>query len=391
MGFIPSPLRPIISPKPSVHPENVHAVPGRLFVSPSSPGAKSESALTRPPGCVIKCLVCLFISTVRKETVAAKIFVTRPVPRAALDALAAKYELEVRSDDKPIKPDQLASACKDVEGLMVVGARVTEEVLKAAKRLRAISNTGVGYDNIDVAGCTSRKIPVTNTVGVLEETTADLAFGLLLAVARRIVHGDRYIRDDRWHHWQWNLLQGFDVHHKTLGIYGFGKIGQAMARRGRGFGMPVIYHQRRPAPAEIERECGARFVDRETLFRESDFVSLHVPLTTTTDRTVAAKELALMKPSAFLINTARGDVVDEAALIEALKAKTIAGAGLDVYEAEPRINPKLLALDNVVLAPHLGSATGEGRVAMGEKVVINIKTYADGHNPPDRVLIGVDV
>jgi glyoxylate reductase len=322
---------------------------------------------------------------VRKETVAAKIFVTRPVPRAALDALAAKYELDVRSDDKPIKPEQLASACKDAEGLMVVGARVTEEVLKAATRLRAISNTGVGYDNIDVAGCTSRKIPVTNTAGVLEETTADLAFGLLLAVARRIVLGDRYIRDDRWHHWQWNLLQGFDVHHKTLGIYGLGKIGQAMARRGRGFGMPVIYHQRRPARAEIEREIRARFVDRETLFRESDFVSLHIPLTMATDRTIGASELRLMKPSAFLINTARGRVLDEGALVEALERGLIAGAALDVFEREPQLHPGLEGKKNLVFTPHIGSATIETRFRMAQLAAENLAALLEGQRPPNVV------
>jgi glyoxylate reductase len=314
-----------------------------------------------------------------------KVYVTRPLPQAALEALRDKCEIEVRGDDKPIPPEKLATACKDVEGLMVAGARVTEEVLKKAPRLRAISNVGVGYDNIDLVGCNARRIPVTNTAGVLEETTADLAFALLLAAARRIVLGDRYIREDRWHHWQWSLLHGFDVHHKTLGIYGFGKIGQAMARRGRGFGMRVLYYQRRRAPEEIERESGARLVDRETLFRESDFVSLHVPLTAATDHSVSTRELALMKPSAFLVNTARGRVLDEGALVEALEHGQIAGAALDVFEREPQIHPGLEGKKNVVLTPHIGSATIETRFRMAQAAAENLAALLEGQRPANIV------
>jgi glyoxylate reductase len=314
-----------------------------------------------------------------------KVFVTRPLPQSALEVLRDRCELNIRSDDKPLPPEKLAAACKDVAGLLVAGARVTVEVLEKAPQLRAISNAGVGYDNIDLAGCNARRIPVTNTAGVLEETTADLAFALLLAVARRIVLGDRYIREDRWHHWQWSLLHGSDVHHKTLGIYGFGKIGQAMARRGRGFSMNVLYHQRRRVPEEIERELGARFVDRDTLFRESDFVSLHVPLNPATERSVSTRELGLMKPSAYLVNTARGRVLDEGALVEALERGQIAGAALDVFEREPQVHPGLERKKNVVLAPHIGSATVETRFHMARMAAENLAALLDGQRPPNVV------
>src|SRR5207249_4253639 len=184
------------------------------------------------------------------------------------------------------------------EGVVVCGARFNEEALLQATRLRVVSNVGVGYDNIDVAACTRRRIPVTNTAGVLEETTADLAFALLMAVARRVVEGDRYVREARWKQWEWTLLWGADIHHKTLGIYGFGRIGQAMARRGRGFSMRILYHSRHPAPEAVEQELRARCVNRETLLGESDFLSLHVPLTPETHLLITARELRLMKPSA---------------------------------------------------------------------------------------------
>jgi glyoxylate reductase len=314
-----------------------------------------------------------------------KILVTRPLPRAALEGLASNFEVEIRPQDAPLTPEQLAVACRDVEGLLVAGVRVTEEVLKAAEKLRAVSNAGVGYDNIDVAGCTARKIPVTNTAGVLEETTADLAFALLLAVARRIVEGHRYIKQDRWHRWQWGLLQGADVHHKTLGVYGFGRIGQAVARRGHGFSMRVLYYQRHRAPEAAERESEARYVDRETLLRESDFLSLHVPLTTETTRAISTNELALMKPTAFLINTARGKVVDEGALVEALEHGRLAGAGLDVFEREPHLHPGLEGMKNVVFAPHIGSATVETRFRMAKLAAENLADMMEGRRPANLI------
>jgi glyoxylate reductase len=282
---------------------------------------------------------------------------------------------------------QLAEICSthEIEGLVVCGSRVTEQVVNGAPRLRVVSNVGVGYDNIDVEACTLRRIPVTNTTGVLEETTADLAFALLMAVARRVVEGDRYVREGRWDQWRWSLLWGADVHHKTLGLYGFGSTGRAMARRGRGFSMRILYHSRRRADAALEREFDAAYVDRQTLLRESDFLSLHVPLTPETHHLIAASELSLLKPTAFLINAARGQVVDEEALVTALRSRRLAGAGLDVFEQEPRVHPALLSMPNVVLAPHIGSATAETRFRMAALAAENLLVTFEGRRPPNII------
>jgi lactate dehydrogenase-like 2-hydroxyacid dehydrogenase len=314
-----------------------------------------------------------------------KVFVTRPLPSPALDLLAEQFELAFHPQDSPIPPEKLAEACRDIEGLVVAGTRVAAEIISAALKLRAISTASVGYDNIDVAACTARGIPVTNTVGVLEDTTADLAFALLLAVARRVVEGDRFVRDGRWREWQWGLLHAADVHHKTLGLFGFGRIGQAVARRGRGFSMRIIYYARHRVAGAVEREFDAQYVDRETLLRQSDFLSLHIPKTPDTQHTIGARELGLMKPSAFLINTARGSVVDEPALVYALEAKTIAGAGLDVFEQEPKVHPSLISMPNVVLMPHVGSATGETRLKMAMRAAENLIALLGGRRPADVV------
>ena len=207
--------------------------------------------------------------------------------------------------------------------------------------MRAISTASVGYDNIDVAACTARGIPVTNAPGVLEETTADLTFALLLAVARRMVEGDRYVRAGRWTEWKWGLLHGADIHNKTLGLYGFGNIGRAVARRARGFSMRILYHARHRVAEAIERDLEARYVDRDTLLRESDFVSFHVPLTAETTHALRAAEFSLMKPTAFLINASRGKVVDEEALVEALEQKRIAGAGIGRLRARAKGSSKI--------------------------------------------------
>ena len=313
------------------------------------------------------------------------IFVTRPLPAKAIALLAAHAEVEVYPQDSPMPRERLVEACRDVDGLLVAGTRVTEEILSAAPKLRAVSTASVGYDNIDVAACTARRIPVTNTPGVLEETTADLTFALLLAVARRVAEGDRYVREGGWHEWQWGLLHGADVHHKTLGLYGFGHIGQAVARRGRGFSMRILYYARHRVAESIEREVEACHADRDTLLRESDFVSLHIPLTPETTHAIHARELSLMKPGAFLINASRGKVVDEEALVAALEKKQIAGAGLDVFEHEPKVNPKLLTMPNVVLAPHVGSATGETRLKMAMLAAESLISLLEGRRPPNVV------
>ena len=314
-----------------------------------------------------------------------KVFVTRPLPQAALDLLAVHCQLQVHPSDSALKPPQLAEVCQDVEGLLAVGVRVNEEVLGRAAKLRVVANCGVGYDNIDVVACSRRKIVVTNTPGVLTDTTADLAFALLMAVARRVIEADRFVREGRWQRWEFGMMWGADIHHKTLGIWGFGRIGQAMARRARGFDMKVLYHSRHRADQTLEREIGARLVDRDTLLRESDFLSLHIPMTPETHHLIGANELKLMKSSAFLINTARGKVVDENALVAALKVKTIAGAGLDVFEHEPHLHPELAKLDNVVLLPHVGSATGETRLAMATLAAENLLAVLEGRRPPNAV------
>ena len=314
-----------------------------------------------------------------------KVFITRPLPSLAVERIATRCDWKMNPEDVPLEPKQLAEACREVEGLMASGTRVSEEVLEQAPRLRVIANVGVGYDNIDVAACTRRRILVTNTPDVLTETTADLAFALLMAVARRLVESDRYIREGHWHYWQWTYLWGADLYRKTLGVYGLGRIGKAVARRARGFSMRVLYYDIvRPTPAQ-ERELGAQFVDRETLLREADFLTLHVPLTPETHHLISARELAMMKPTAFLINAARGKVVDEAALVEALQSRQIAGAGLDVFEQEPHIHPALLALPNVVLTPHVGSATSETRLAMAMLAAENLLAALEGRCPPNPV------
>ncbi len=314
-----------------------------------------------------------------------KIFVTRPLPAPVLELLAARCQLRYHPEDSPVPADQLAEACHEVEGLVVCGTRVSAEVIAAAARLRVVANVGVGYDHVDVTACTGRGIVVTNTGGVLEETTADLAFSLLLAVARRIVEGDRYVREGRWKKWEWGLLWGADVYRKALGIYGFGHIGQAMARRGRGFSMRILYHSRHRVPEAVERELGAEYVDRETLLRESDFLSLHVPLTPETRHLLKGEDLRRMKPTAFLINAARGLMVDEEALVAALRDRAIAGAGLDVFEREPQVHPALLGLSNVVLLPHVGSATADTRLKMAMLAAENLLAALEGRRPPNLV------
>ena len=314
-----------------------------------------------------------------------KVFITRPLPPAAVERIAARCAVTMNPEDVRLTTAQMAEACREVEGLVTSGTPVTAELLEQAPRLRVVSAVAVGYDNIDVQACTRRRILVTNTPGVVTEATADLTFGLLMSVARRLVEADRYVREGHWRHWTWGCMWGTDLVGKTLGILGFGRIGQAVARRARGFSMRILYYSLdRPTP-ERERELGAQYVDRETLLREADFLSLHVPLAPDTHHLISTAELNLMKPTAFLINTSRGKVVEEAALVEALRSKRIAGAGLDVFEFEPQIHPALLALNNVVVTPHMGTATGETRLAMAMLAAENLLTALEGRRPPHLV------
>jgi glyoxylate reductase len=315
------------------------------------------------------------------------IFATHPLPPTVLDLLSPRYEVHEYRENGVIRPERLAAVCRElkVEAILLIGGRVTAEIVREASHLRAISTASVGYDHIDIRACTSRQIAVMTAMGSLEETTADLAFALLLAVARRIPEADCFVREGRWNYWDWELLWGANVHHKVLGLVGFGSIGQAMARRGLGFSMRILYYARRRVPEEIERELRAQLSDLETLLRESDFVSLHIPYADDTKNLIQARELGWMKPSAFLINTARGRVVNEQALVAALTTGRIAGAALDVYEHEPKVHPDLLKLGNVVLAPHIGSATRETRMEMVRIAAQNLLASMDGQRPPNLI------
>jgi glyoxylate reductase len=318
-----------------------------------------------------------------------KVLITRPIQQSVIDQLSEHCHVQVHPVDEPMPPDLLASAMLEMDGVMPAGVRISKEIIDGSPRLRVISNIAVGYDNIDVDACTRRHILVTNTAGVLTEATADLAFALLLAVARRVAEGDRYVRGGHWKQWQWNCLWGTEMHGKTLGLYGFGRIAQATARRGRGFSMRILYHARHRAPAGVEKEFAAEFVERETLLRQSDFLSLHVPLTPETHHAIGAPELALMKSSAFIINAARGPVIDEEALVQALQTRRLAGAGLDVFENEPQVHPVLLAMDNVTLSPHVGSATAETRLRMAMLASKNLLAALRGERPPNLVNLEV--
>jgi glyoxylate reductase len=315
-----------------------------------------------------------------------RIFVTHAIPAPARELLTAASELQVRSEDDPMKPDALAAFCAEqqIEGLLVIGGRVTEEVAQKGKSLRVISSASVGYDHIDVAACTARGIPVATAAGTLEETTADLAFALILASARRVAEADRYVREGRWKRWEWELLWGADVYGKTLGLVGFGNIGQAVARRAAGFSMRVLYTSLRRV-TEAEGPKGPQWTALDDLLRDSDFVSLHVPLTRETERLIGPRELSLMKRTAFLINTSRGRVVDESALVAALQEGRLAGAGLDVFEREPAVPAELIATNRAVLLPHIGSATAETRTRMARRAAENLLALLDGRRATNVV------
>jgi glyoxylate reductase len=266
--------------------------------------------------------------------------------------------------------------------------RIDGKILATAgDRLRLIASFGTGVDHIDLAAARARGITVTNTPGVLTEDTADMTMALILAVPRRLVAGERLMRTGQWRGWSPTSMLGNRIHGKRLGIIGMGRIGQAVARRARGFGLSIHYHNRRPVHAETEAELEATFWDNlDQMLSRMDIISINCPHTPATYHLISPRRLALIQPHAFIVNTSRGEVIDENALVRVLQNREIAGAGLDVFEHEPQVNPKLLGLDNVVLMPHMGSATIEGRIDMGQKVIINIRTFGDNHTPPDRVI-----
>jgi glyoxylate reductase len=303
-----------------------------------------------------------------------------PDPARAVLTDAFPGDVWMHSDDTVPASDVLAAELADAEGLVAVWMPVPAGLLDAAPRLRIVANTAVGYDNVDVAECTARGVQVTNTPGVLTDATADVAFGLLLAVTRRLVEGDRLIRFGSFPLGFGQML-GTGLQGRRLGVVGMGEIGRAVAQRGRAFGMEVVYHNRAPVAAEHETALGARWVALHELLETSDVVSLNCPYTPATHHLIDAAALARMQPTAYLVNTARGKVVDEAALGDALRAGRLAGAGLDVFEDEPRVHPGLLGLDNVVLAPHVGSATVETRTAMAVLAARNVVAVLRGEPP----------
>ncbi|HEY1207164.1 MAG: D-glycerate dehydrogenase [Bryobacteraceae bacterium] len=318
------------------------------------------------------------------------VLVTRRIFPEAVEFLRERAEVEYVDSDDALSPDELIARSRGKQGIVSqLTDKFTAEQIARLEGVRVISDVAVGYDNVDLEAATRHGILVTNTPDVLTDTTADLAFALLLATARRIVEGHRFVHSGQWRRWAIDLLAGHDVHHKTLGILGMGRIGQAVARRGRGFSMRLLYHDAQRAPEGFERELGLEFVDLDRLLRESDFISLHVPLMEATRHLIGARELAVMKPTAILVNTSRGPVVDEAALAEALAAGRIGGAGLDVFEREPEVDPRLLELDNVVLEPHIGSASIDTRRAMSMLAAANCASAVEGRRPPNLVNVAV--
>ena len=299
-----------------------------------------------------------------------------------LSLLAQECDVRANREDRPMGRADLLEAVAGADGfLSMITDAVDAELMDAAPRLRVVSNMAVGYNNIDVAAATARGIVVTNTPGILTEATAELAFALILAAARRVVDLDRRTRAGEWTCWAPLLFLSREVSGKTLGVVGLGRIGRAVARRARAFGMRVLYHSRSRLEAAEERDLGVEYAEKDELLATADFVSLHVPLSAETRHLIGRRELGLMKPTAYLINTSRGPVVDEAALVEALKARRIEGAGLDVYENEPMLAPGLAALDNAVLLPHVGSATVETRTKMARMAAENLLSALRGERP----------
>jgi glyoxylate reductase len=320
------------------------------------------------------------------------VVVTRKLPAIVETRMRELFDAQLNIDDTPMSQAALVEAVKTAEVLVpTVTDRIDARLIaQAGDQLRLIANFGNGVDNIDVASAVQRGITVTNTPGVLTDDTADMTIALILAVARRIAEGARVIPDDDWAGWSPTWMLGRRITGKRLGIVGMGRIGQAVAKRAAAFGLSIHYHNRRRVDPRVEEKLDATYWDSlDQMLARMDIVSVNCPHTPATYHLLSARRLKLMKPDAILVNTARGEIVDESALSRMLEAGELAGAGLDVYESEPAVNPRLLKLarnHRVVVLPHMGSATHEGRADMGEKVIVNIKTFMDGHKPPDRVL-----
>ncbi len=317
------------------------------------------------------------------------VIVTRKLPDAIETRMRELFDTRLNHEDVPMTQAQLIEAVQQADVLVpTVTDRIDSKVLvRAGEKLKLIANFGNGVDNIDVKTALERGITVTNTPGVLTEDTADMTMALILAVPRRLVEGVEQLQGDHFQGWSPSWMLGHRIWGKRLGIVGMGRIGQAVARRAKAFGLQIHYHNRKPVHPSIEKELEATYWESlDQMLVRMDIVSVNCPHTPATYHLLSARRLKMMKPGAYIVNTARGEVIDENALTRMLSAGELAGAGLDVFEHEPAVNPKLLKLKNVTLLPHMGSATIEGRIDMGEKVIINIKTFADGHKPPDRVI-----
>ncbi|WP_309644157.1 D-glycerate dehydrogenase [Phenylobacterium sp.] len=318
-----------------------------------------------------------------------KVIVTRRLPDSVETRMRELFDTELNLDDAPMSRAALADALTRADALVpTITDKIDADLLAGAgERLKLIANFGAGIDHIDVAAANARGVTVTNTPGVLTEDTADLTMALMMTVARRIVEGANLAQDGGFTGWTPTWMMGRRINGKRLGIIGMGRIGQAVARRARAFGMQIHYHNRKPVSHLIAEELEATYWESlDQMLARMDIISVNCPHTPATYHLLSARRLKLLPPQAIVVNTARGEIIDEGALAELLTTGAIAGAGLDVFEFEPAINPKLLKLPNAVLLPHLGSATVEARTDMGEKVIINLKTWMDGHRPPDRVI-----
>lgn len=316
-----------------------------------------------------------------------KVYVTGDIPGEGLRMLRENFEVEVFVDDAPITEQELKEKIKDCDGLVaMVGDPVTREVIEKSNRLKIIANYGVGYDNIDVDKAREKSIEITNTPGVLHEATADLTFSMILSLMRRTFEADNFLRAGKFKGWKPQLFLGKDIYRKKLGIVGLGEIGEAVAKRARGFDMEIFYNKRTPLPSEKEKELGVKHVELSELIESSDIISLHVPLTTETHHLITKKEFSMMKEQAVLINTSRGPVVKESDLVKALEEGEISGAALDVFEDEPEVHSGLIERDDCILVPHIGSATRECRAEMGEIACKNVLRVLQGESPLTPVI-----
>jgi lactate dehydrogenase-like 2-hydroxyacid dehydrogenase len=294
------------------------------------------------------------------------------------------FEVEENPSDTPFSKDTLVQKLKDKNGAIIrLTDRIDNNILSQCGELKILSNIAVGYDNVDVEACTRRGVMVTNTPGVLDDTTADFTWTLILATARRVVEADQYLRSNKWKGWELMDFLGYDIHHKTLGICGLGRIGQGVARRAKGFSMRILYTDVVRASPSVEMQLGTYYVDKKTLMAESDFITLHVPLNPQTAHYISAAEFSLMKPTTILINASRGPIVNEKALVQALQERKIAGVGLDVYEKEPQVEAALLQMGNVILSPHIASASRETRLRMAMTAAENLVLGLMGKRPPN--------